>query len=135
MPIEVGDIIAIKVLRGKAFTPDSTSNELANASMAIECEVVSIEGKQVEADINVGNITVQEMVFDVKNGTVRVILRKFGWIIIKGVALNGVEEYKFRFEGMLHVERPRLVIVGLVGGFRGEKQAYRISCIGRVFKL
>lgn len=74
--IEVGDIIVIKFLCGRAFALESNSEEPVNATMTIECEVVSVENRLVSAEIHEGNITVQENRFDVVNGTVRARLGK-----------------------------------------------------------
>lgn len=133
--IEVGDIIVIKFLRGRAFALESNSEEPVNATMTIECEVVSVENRLVSAEIHEGNITIQENRFDVVNGTVRARLGKFGWILIRGLTIVDDKQYRFRFEGMLHVEKPGLVVIGLVGGLRGEELSYRINGIGRAIKL
>ena len=74
--------------------------------------------------------------YTVETGLARVLFRKFGWVAITGNATdsNGAI-FRFHLEGLLHVERPGLVIVGLAGPLTNEMDHYVLRLVTRMERV
>jgi len=130
-PLGVGDEIRVESVRGIAH--DSDTDKTMKATLVLTLTVTEIDKAHAKFKVSSGQITVDDYTYTITSGAGRAIVRKFGWIIVGGKAtLTTGELFEFRLEGMLHIERPRLVLAGLFGGIRDENGAIRLRFIAKL---
>ena len=102
--------------------------------LEITIRVVEVNERLVKFEVLKGKIIIDDRIYEIKEGQGRALLGKFGWIVFKGVgeASTSKIDYGFHLEGMLHVEGPRLVVVGLSGILRNEETTYHLRYIALV---
>ncbi len=102
--------------------------------LEITIRVVEVNERLVKFEILKGKIIIDDRIYEIKEGQGRALLGKFGWIVINGVgeASTSKIDCRFHLEGMLHVEGPRVVVVGLSGILRNEDNTYYLRYIALV---
>lgn len=117
--LQVGDLLTIESIRGTAGIPGSEDS--AKATLTLTATVTEVDEKRVKFEIVSGEISFGDKTCTVNSGGGGAILGKFGWIMLSGEATpQSGELHKFRLEGMLHIEGPRLVVAGMTGGIGDE---------------
>jgi len=130
----VGQVFKLESKRGSAR--EVGSGERIPASLTLTLTVVHVNESRVRFEITSGQISFDDNTYRVTSGEGRAIVRKFGWAEIRGNAtLPNGETHKFRLEGMLHIERPGLTLIGLVGGIGNEQNRVLLSCLCRISKV
>ena len=133
---KVGDLVKLESLRGRATNRKIESNEMLNASIILTGEITDINKTRILIKIIDGTLQIGEQSYQVENGLSRAIFRKFGWLAITGNASTSDGSlFRFHLEGMLHIERPGLVIVGLAGPLVNETDHYVIRLITRIERI
>jgi len=131
----VGDRVRLVSVRGFATHRGSGDEPRINASITLVGEITEINRTQVKIRILEGNIQIGDDTYTVRTGHARALVRKFGWLGVIGNATSPDGSlFKFHLEGMLHIERPRLVVVGLAGLISNETEHYVLRLFIRVEK-
>ena len=131
---KVGQVLKLESVRGSAR--ELGSGERVPATLKLTLTVTHVNESRVRFEITDGQISFGENTYQVTSGEGRLIARKFGWAEIHGNAtLPSGETHKFRLEGMLHIERPRLILIGLAGGIGNEENRSILSCVVRLSKV
>ena len=135
-PAQIGDLVKLESVRGRATNSETNSKDMLNASMFLTGELIEINRTRVIVKIIDGNVKIGENMYTVETGLARVLFRKFGWVAITGNATdsNGAI-FRFHLEGLLHVERPGLVIVGLAGPLTNEMDHYVLRLVTRMERV
>jgi len=116
---QVGDLLTIESIRGNAGVPGVEEN--TKATLRLTVAVTEVDEKRVKFEVMSGEISFGDKAYAVNYGGGGAILQKFGWIVLSGEAtLQSGELHKFRLEGMLHIEGPRLIVAGMTGGIGDE---------------
>lgn len=129
----VGDRIRLVSVRGFATHRGPEDEPRINASIALVGEITEINRTQVKIRILEGSIQIGDDTYTVRAGHARALVRKFGWLGVIGNATSPDGSlFKFHLEGMLHIERPKLVVVGLAGLISNEADQYVLRLFTRV---
>ena len=135
-PAQIGDLVKLESVRGKATHRETESSEMMNASMVLTGEITEINRTRIIVEIIDGSVKVGENTYTVEMGFARVLFRKFGWVIITGNATDSYGSiFQFHLEGLLHIERLGLVIVGLAGPLTNETSHYVIRLMTRIERV
>ncbi|WP_455369935.1 hypothetical protein [[Eubacterium] cellulosolvens] len=135
-PAQVGDLVKLESVRGKAVHRETESSEMMNASIVLTGEITEINRTRIMVKIIDGVIQTGENDYIVENGLARVLFRKFGWISVSGNATaSDGSLFSFHLEGMLHIERPRLVLAGLEGLLSSEESHYGLRLMTRIQRI
>jgi len=130
----VGQVFKLESVRGSAR--DLGSRERLPATLELTLTVTDVNGSRVRFEIISGQISFGDKTYQVTSGKGGLIARKFGWAEIRGnTTLPNGETHKFRLEGLLHIERPKLVLIGLAGGIGNEQNRSMLSCVVRLSKV
>jgi len=130
--VKIGAKVRLYSVRGHATQRGTEDKPWINASMVLVGEITEVNRSRIRIEIREGNIKIGDGNYIVKSGVARVIFRKFGWMGIVGNATSPEgTTYKFHLEGMLHIERPGLVMVGLAGPFTSDKDNYILRLLTR----
>lgn len=131
----VGDRVRLVSVRGFATHRGPEDEPRINASIALVGEITEINRTQVKIRILEGSIQIGDDTYTIRTGHARALFRKFGWLGAIGNATSpDGSMFKFHLEGMLHIERPRLVAVGLAGLISNEADQYLLRLFTRVEK-
>ncbi len=135
-PAQIGDLFKIESVRGRATYRETDLKNMLNASMVLTGELIEINRTRVIINIIDGNIKIGENMYTVETGLARVLFKKFGWVAITGNATdsNGIS-FRFHLEGLLHVERQGLVIVGLAGPLTNETSHFVLRLVTRMERV
>jgi len=133
---KIGDKVRLHSIRGHAIQRGSEDRQWINASMVLVGEITAMNQSRINVEIQEGSIKIGDNGYAVKSGFARVLFQKFGWMNIVGNA-TGSDGTTFRFhlEGMLHIERQMLVIVGLAGPFSSGEDSYVLRLVTRIEKV
>jgi len=129
----VGDRDRLVSVRGFATHRGLENEPRINASIALVGEITEINRTQVKIRILEGSIQIGDDTYTVRAGHARALVRKFGWLgVIGNATSHDGSLFKFHLEGMLHIERPKLVVVGLAGLISNEADQYVLRLFTRV---
>ena len=129
----VGDRVRLVSVRGFATHRGPEDEPRINASIALVGEITEINRTQVKIRILEGSIQIGDNMYTVRAGHARALVRKFGWLGVIGNATSPDGAlFKFHLEGMLHIERPKLVVVGLAGLISNEADQHVLRLFTRV---
>jgi len=135
-PAKVGDLVKLESVRGRATNRELESSEMLNASIFLTGEITEINRTRIMIKILEGNMRIGENTYIVKTGLSRTIFRKFGWVAITGNATGSDGSlFRFHLEGMLHIERPGLVITGLAGPLVNDENHYVLRLMTRIERV
>jgi len=135
-PVKVGDLVKLESVRGRATNREIESSEMLNASIVLTGEITEINRTHIIIKILDGNIKVGENTYLVETGLARAIFKKFGWVAITGNATDSDGSlFRFHLEGMLHIERPGLVITGLAGPLANDENHYVLRLMTRIERV
>ena len=130
----VGQVLKLESVRGSAR--ELGSGERVPATLKLTLTVTHVNESRVRFEITGGQISFGDNTYQVTSGEGRLIVHKFGWAEIHGnTTLPNGETHKFRLEGMLHIERPGLMLIGLAGGTGNEQNRSILSCVVRLSKV
>jgi hypothetical protein len=133
---KIGDLVKLDSVHGRATNREIKSSEMLNASIVLTGEITEINRTCITIKILDGNIQVGENTYLVETGLAHAIFRKFGWAAIAGNATDSYGSlFRFHLEGMLHIERPGLVITGLAGPLTNEENRYVLRLITRIERV
>lgn len=135
-PAQIGDLVKLESVKGRATHRETDSRDMLNASMVLTGEIADINRTHIIIKIIDGNVKIEDNTYTVETGLARVIFKKFGWVAITGNATdsNGTI-FRFHLEGLLHIERPGLVIVGLAGPLINEMDHYVLRLVTRMERV
>lgn len=129
--LEVGDVLRVESIRGMAH--ESGTSDRMRADLVLTLTVTNVNDARGSFTLTSGEIGFGDNTFTVTSGEGHAIVRKFGWIVLRGSAtLSSGKVFEFRLEGMLHLERPGLVLAGLAGGIRNENSHYGLRLIAKI---
>jgi len=129
----VGQALRLESVRGMARDP--SSGESKHATLTLTLTITHVNNTRVRFMITGGQITIGDSIYTVSSGEGGAIVRRFGWIVLRGeTTLASGEVFKFRLEGMLHIERPGLLVVGLAGGIGHEDNRIFLNLLARLSK-
>jgi hypothetical protein len=132
-PIKIGDQVKLESVRGRATNREIESSEMLNASIVLTGEITEINRTRIIIEILDGNMQIGENTYIVEKGLARAIFRKFGWVAITGNATDSNGSFfRFHLEGMLHIEKPGLVITGLAGPLANNENHYILRLMARI---
>lgn len=135
-PAKIGDQVKLESIRGRATNREIQSSEMLNASIVLTGEITEINRTRIIVKILDGNVQIGEDTYIVETGLARVIFRKFGWVAITGNASDSYGSlFRFHLEGMLHIERPGLVITGLAGPLANDENQYVLRLMTRIERV
>lgn len=135
-PAKIGDQVKLESIRGRATNREIESSEMLNASIVLTGEITEINRTRIMVKILDGNVQIGEDTYIVETGLARVIFRKFGWVAITGNATDSYGSlFRFHLEGMLHIERPGLVITGLAGPLTNDENHYVLRLMTRIERV
>jgi len=130
----VGQVLQLESVRGSAR--ELGSGERVPATLKLTLTVTHVNGSRVRFEIVGGQVSFGDSTYQVTSGGGHAIARKFGWAEIRGNAtLPNGEAHKFRLEGMLHIERPGLTLIGLAGAIGNEQDRALLDCVVRLSKV
>ena len=130
----VGQALRLEPVRGMARDP--SSGESKHATLALTLTITQVNNTRVRFMITGGQITIGDSIYAVSSGEGGAIVRRFGWIVLRGeTTLADGEVFKFRLEGMLHIERAGLLVVGLAGGIGHEDNRIFLNFLARLSKV
>jgi len=130
----VGQVLKLVSVRGAAR--EVGSGESIPASLTLTLTIIRVNQSRIRFEIMSGQISFGGNTYQVTSGEGRAIVRKFGWAEIHGnTTLPNGETHKFRLEGMLHIESPGLVLIGLAGGIGNEQNRAHLDCVCRLSKV
>lgn len=131
--LKPGDVLQLVSVRGVAS--GRNGDGLTEAKVSLKLTVTNVNQTRLKFTVTSGEIAFGDKVYTVTSGQGGAILRKFGWIILRGDAtLTDGEEFKFRLEGMLHFERAGVVLAGLTGGLGNDSAQSRLRLLVRLSK-
>jgi hypothetical protein len=129
----VGQVFRLESVRGMARDP--SSGELKRATLTLTLTTTHVNDTRVRFTITGGQITIGDSIYTLSSGEGGAIVRKFGWVVLRGeTTLASGEVFKFRLEGMLHIERAGLLVVGLAGGIGHEDNRIFLNFLARLSK-
>ena len=135
-PVKLGDLVKLESLRGHATLREIESSDMLSVSMVLTGEITEINRTRIIIKIIDGDIQLGENVYIVESGLARAIFRKFGWMAVTGNATaSDGSLFRFHLEGMLHIERPKLVIAGLAGPLSNEESHYVLRLMTRIQRI
>jgi hypothetical protein len=135
-PAKIEDLIKLDSVLGQATNRETKSSEMLNASIILTGEITEINRTRIIINILDGNIQIGENTHLVETGLARAIFRKFGWVAITRNATDSYGSlFRFHLEGILHIERPRLVITGLAGPLANDENRYVLRLITRIERV
>ena len=131
---DIGQVFRLESVRGSAR--EAGSGKRIPATMTLTLTVTYVNGSRVRFEIVGGQVSFGDSTYQVTSGGGHAIARKFGWAEIRGNAtLPNGEAHKFRLEGMLHIERPGLTLIGLAGAIGNEQDRALLDCVVRLSKV
>ena len=129
----VGQVLKLESVRGMARDP--SSGELKHATLTMTLTITRVNDTRVRFMITGGQITIGHSIYTLSSGDGGAIVRRFGWVVLRGeMTLASGEVFEFRLEGMLHIERARLLVVGLAGGMGHEDDRIFLNFLARLSK-
>jgi hypothetical protein len=111
---------------------DVANPERLESKLVLRAKVVEVNERFVKFEILDGSIEIDGKTYDVDKGQGWAIVRKLGWIAINGECKSSSKDYRFHLGGMLHIEAPRLVILGLSGIMRGDESTFHLSYLSTI---
>ena len=111
---------------------DVANPESLESKLVLRAKVVEVNERFVKFEILDGSIEIDGKTYDVDNGQGWAIVRKFGWIAINGECESSSKDYRFHLEGMLHIEAPLVVILGLSGIMRGNESTFHLRYLSTI---
>jgi hypothetical protein len=131
---EVGQVLTLKSVRGMARDP--SSGESQKAAITLTLTVTRVNDTRVKFTITSGQITIGDRIYTLSSGEGGAIVRKFGWVSLRGeTPLASGKAFKFHLEGMLHIERPGIVVVGVAGAISHEESRIFLNFLARLSKV
>jgi hypothetical protein len=120
----IGDKVRLQSVRGStALRGDNM--KWYNASIDLVGEITELNGTHVRFRILDGGIQVGDEHYSIAGGRLNAVYKRFGWLGIIGNATSSTgTAFGFHLEGMLHIERPGLVVAGLAGPLVNETTHY-----------
>lgn len=120
----IGDKVRVQSVRGSAVLRVDDKKRY-NASIDLVGEITELNGTHVKLRVLDGGIQVGDEYYSIAGGRLNAVYKRFGWLGIVGNATSSTgTAFGFHLEGMLHIERPGLVVAGLAGPFANETTHY-----------
>jgi hypothetical protein len=130
----VGQVFKLESVRGSAR--EAGSGQRIPATLTLKLTITHVNESRVRFEITSGQISFGDNTYQVTSGEGRAVIRRFGWAEIHGnTTLSNGDKQRFRLEGMLHIERPRLVLIGLAGGIGNEQNRALLDFVVRLSRV